>query len=242
MQTGRQIANLLLAMVMGATLVSCNAAPKLGGQSIGQAFPDTQAAALVRAGASGDEAEVALLMRQGADFNAIGDNGATPLMWALHARNHRGVEALLKAGADPNMMTEKVPMSPMNFVPLGDDPELLRLLLKYGGNPNHPGIGRISDRPLSAAASQGKIENMKLLLEAGADINAHDKFNESAATKTVALAKFEATAFLLDHGYVFNLSYLARRVKGRVVPNDSEAKAWQDKVVEMLDTRLAHKK
>lgn len=233
-----RLLNLFLVGVLTMTSLSCNALSNLGGKSIDQTFADEKVVALVKAADAGDAAKVALLVRQGTNVNAVGNNGATPLIWALNARNHRGVEALLQAGADPNLVTDKVGMSPMNFVPMGDDPELLRLLLKHGGNPNHPGQGKIDERPLTQAAHFGRIENMKLLLDAGADINAHDKFNESAATLSVDLGKFEATAFLLEHGFNHNLSYLARSVKIVQVPDNSDAQRWKDKVLMMLEAKV----
>lgn len=213
---------------------SCGALTKLGGQTISQTFEDEKVVSLVKAADAGEADKVAQLVRQGANPNAVGNNGATPLLWALNARNHRGLEALLQAGADPNLLTEKVGNSAMYFASMGDDPELLHLLLKYRGNPNHPEQGQIKERPLSQAAAYGRIENMKLLLEAGADINAHDQFNASAATKTLALSKFQATAFLLEHGFNYNLTYLAKMVEIVQVPKDSDAQRWKDKVILML--------
>lgn len=216
---------------------SCSGLTQLGGQSIGETFADENVAALVKAAVAGKADKVAQLAAAGVNVNAVGNNGATPLVWALNARNHQGVEALLRAGADPNLLTEKLGIAPMYFISMGDDSDLLRLLLKYGGNPNHEGRGRIDERPLSQAASEGRIENIKLLLEAGADINAHDEFGESAATATLALAKFEATAFLLERGYSYNLSYLARGVKIIQVPPNSDAQRWKDRVIVMLKER-----
>lgn len=216
---------------------SCSALLTLGGSTVNETFINEKVIKLVEAAMSGDVEKVAQLAKQGINVNTIADNGATPLLWALNARNHRGVEALLKAGADPNLLTEKTGISPMNLVPMGDDPELLRLLLKFGGNPNHPGRGKISERPLSLSASQGRIENMKLLLAAGAEINAHDKFDESAATQSLNLSRFDATVFLLEHGFNYNLAYLARNVKVIQVPKNTQAQQLKDQVIQMLKER-----
>lgn len=209
----------------------------LGGNAVSETFINEKVIKLVEAAISGDVEKVEQLAKQGVNVNVIADNGATPLFWAMNARNHRGVEALLKAGADPNLLTAKTGMSAMNFVPMGDDPELLRLLLKFGGNPNHPGQGKISERPLSLSASQGRIENMKLLLAAGAEINAHDKFDESAATLSLNLGRFDATVFLLEHGFSYNLAYLARNVKIIQVPKNTQAQRFKDQVILMLKER-----
>ncbi len=231
--------HLLMMGLCLMTSLSCSGLSSLGGQSIEQTFSNKSVVVLVKAANSGDVEKIDYLVKQGINVNTIGNNGATPLIWTLNARNHRGVEALLQAGADPNLAPDKTHFSAMNFVPLGDDPELLRLLLKYGGDPNHLGAGRITDRPLSLAASEGRIENMKLLLDAGADINAHDKFNESAASNSITLAKFEATVFLLEHGFNFNLSRLERMVKSRQIPDNSPSKQWKEKALRMLKEKIA---
>ena len=216
----------------------CSALSSLGGESIGETFgSDAKVVALTKAAVAGDADKVAKLVKEGANVNAVGNNGATPLVWALNAKNPRGVEALLKSGADPNLVTDKYRASPMYFLSGGNEPELLRLVLKYGGNPNHPGKGRIQERPLSVAASEGRIENIKMLLDAGADVNAHDQYNASAASVASAQANFDATALLLEHGFNFNLPYLARGVKGRVVPASSNRQHWKDKVIQMLKDR-----
>ncbi len=237
MTVRKYIAICLLIGVMTTTSVTDGALSTLGGQTIHQTFKDDKVAALIKAAVAGDEKKVALLASQGVNINMMAENGATPLMWALNSRNHKSVEALLKAGADPNLLSDKIGMSPMNFVPMGDDVELLRLLLKYGGNPNHPGQGRIEELPLSQAAHFGRIENIRLLLDAGAEINSHDQFNESAASSSVDLGNFETTAFLIEHGFNYNLVYLARSVKIRQVPPNSDAQRWKDKVLQMLKER-----
>lgn len=216
---------------------SCSAWPHFGGQTIRQTFTDQKVVSLIEAALSGESERVASLVASGADVNAVGNNGTTPLLWVLNANNRDGVEALLRVGANPNLSTEKIGDPPIYFVSMGDDPELLRLMLKYRGDPNHPGRGRIEDRPLSQAAAKGRIENMKLLLEAGADINAHDNFEETAATGALGLAKFDAIAFLLEHGYSYNLSYLARGVKMIQVPAESDAQHWKGKVIILLKDR-----
>jgi ankyrin repeat protein len=56
-----------------------------------------------------------------------------------------------------------------------DRPEMLRLLLAHGADPN---VGRL--RPLADAARDGKPEMVLMLLEAGADLNAADEDGRTA--------------------------------------------------------------
>ncbi|MEK6789606.1 MAG: ankyrin repeat domain-containing protein [Pseudomonadota bacterium] len=233
----KRLLSLFFGVVLMSVTSSCSALSQLGGQTIRQTFTDEKVVVLVEAAVAGESKKVAQLAAQGVDVNAVGNNGATPLIWALSSRNKSGVAALLRANANPNLRAEKIGDAPMYFVSMGDDPELLRLLLEHGGDPNHLGRGRIEERPLTQATAKGRIENIKLLLAAGADINAHDSFEESAATSAIDSAQFEAIALLLERGYTYNISYLARGVQIRHVPPESDAQRWKDKVIVMLKER-----
>jgi len=49
---------------------------------------------------------IKLLIKAGADVNAIGDMGETPLHAALSQKNKEIIRALLQAGANPNIRSE----------------------------------------------------------------------------------------------------------------------------------------
>ena len=79
-------------------------------------------------------------------------------------------------------------------------------LLEYGANPNDIEAG---DRrkgnstrytPLRGASENGDIESVKLLLDAGADINYHDEFGSSALGKSVMRGYYDVTLLLLENG------------------------------------------
>jgi ankyrin repeat protein len=54
----------------------------------------------------GETDNALLLIENGADINAIGDMGETPLHAALHQRNHLVINALLKANARTDIVSE----------------------------------------------------------------------------------------------------------------------------------------
>ena len=122
-------------------------------------------------------------------------NGTNPVCFAAWSRSHEALEMLLKAGADPNV-TYGRDMTPLRRAALYDDtescrlllehgaipsdaavnaaawrnrdPECVKVLLDYGGNPNPGGddFGAIN-----WAAWEAQTEAVKALLERGADPN-----------------------------------------------------------------------
>ena len=99
-------------------------------------FENVNAAALADAAAAGDEAAIGRAMAKGADPNAKGTAGITPLLYVLaETRNKNGIRGLLRRGADPNYISPNG-ISPMLAVAQGKDPELLSIFLEGGGNPN----------------------------------------------------------------------------------------------------------
>src|SRR5713226_8310253 len=153
------------------TLSAALGEAKFGGLTARQAFPDEKVGALVEAATRGDLKQVDALLQGGANVNAAGAQGVSPLIWVLAARNKKGAEHLLKAGADPNQKTMEKNESAMSLAAGGNDPQILEMLLKHGGNPNLRGP---NDDPLLHIAILGqRWENMRLLLKHGADINGY---------------------------------------------------------------------
>lgn len=215
---------------------------KLGGMTTYEAFPDEKVARLVEAASRGNPEEVDASIRAGADVNAVGAHGVSPLIWVLATRNKIGAERLLKAGANPNYIvpstepTKKLANeSAMSLAAGGNDLELLELLLKHGGDPNLRGP---DDRPLlHIAVFQYRWDNLRLLLKYGADINIHTSDGSTAADVTVSLAHFDQAAFLLEKGFNYDLQEFAKGVEIVQVPRNSEQYQWKQKVIEMLKER-----
>jgi len=66
-------------------------------------FQDPQLIALCRAVEANDVNEMERLIAAGADANAVGKDGMTPLLWAFPDRKLERFECLLKRGANPNL-------------------------------------------------------------------------------------------------------------------------------------------
>lgn len=211
---------------------------QLGGRTVEQTYEDPKVASLVNAAVDGHVAEVERLIAAGANPNTVGKDGTTPLFWALNSKSTPGVEALLKAGADTGKVTpQSRGYSSMALVSGGNNPELLALLLRYKGDANGLNAATIKTKPLYLAAAQGRLQNVKLLLDAGADVNVHDDTGLSAATVAAAMGEFEIVSLLLDRGYTYDLGSLAKDTRIIKAFSTPDGPAWKAKVIDKLKSK-----
>lgn len=94
----------------------------------------------------GDAKAIELLAASAADVNRpSGGNGWTPLQHAVHKRQAPAVAALLRAGADPNLVASRG-LSPLMMAAGYGDITSFDLLVKAGANPSfeiEPGINAL---------------------------------------------------------------------------------------------------
>lgn len=164
---------------------------------------------LARAAAAGKPDEVARAVRAGADPNARGKEGLTPLFWSIMANSAVGVKALLQAGANPNL-----PMRMNNgkgfewdeypvVIAAKGKPAVLKVLLDNGGSPES------ASYKLSALrAAVGCLECARLLVERGANVNRVIE-GENAGFTAVATGQFDVVVYLLERGFNVDLAKIA---------------------------------
>ena len=131
--------------------------------------------------------KVKLLLARGANPNAKGAYGSTPLLDAAERGNSRNVEALLNAGADVNAKDDE------GDIPLLEalDPDrkrndehyhaLIRALLR-AKNVNVNAQNKEGETALMRAVRLGNVESVRLLLGAGANPNVADNVGYTAYT------------------------------------------------------------
>ena len=227
---------ILLLMIIPALLAGFWE-KKFGGMTVKEAFPDERVARLVDTASHGDLQEVDAQIRAGADVNAVGRDGITPLLWVMGTRNFKGMEHLLKAGANPNYEDAKRGISAMYLAAGGDRPDFLELILKYGGDPNLRG-GEHDEPMLHIAVSQLREKNIEILLKRGADINGHTgMMKHTAADNALTFGRFDLVVYFLDRGLTYNLRGLAKGVEITQVPKESKQQRTKEKVIEMLRAR-----
>lgn len=134
-------------------------------------FTDSHTIRLTDAALKGDSAGIAAALASGADPNARGRDGITPLHVALLNFSLTGFQALLDAGADPNIPAANGD-SPMAIAALFPDSSYLGAALRHGGKPD--ALDARKRTPLMLAAATGRLKNVRLLIDARADPNARD--------------------------------------------------------------------
>ena len=124
--------------------------------------------------------------------------GTTLLHWAVGTERFNAAEALLKAGADPNIISTRDGGTAL-YLAAGfswidnqakTDPKFVKLLLEHGADPNigfvgnHHTMPEIGTTPLMRSIGSG-IEKTRALVEAGADINFRTERGVTAAIQAL---------------------------------------------------------
>jgi ankyrin repeat protein len=119
-------------------------------------------------------AAVVGLLREGAEPNIIW-NGATPLMMAAaHAGHFRVADALLKAGADPNLGVSLL-HADWHFEHLA---RALEYMVQHGWDVNNTDSAGMSALHRSAACGHARVARM--LISFGADTKLRDRTGAAA--------------------------------------------------------------
>ncbi|ERE16316.1 hypothetical protein O166_03765 [Pseudogulbenkiania ferrooxidans EGD-HP2] len=220
-----------------------------------EAYRNPQAVALVKAAVHGDVETVTQLAAAAPGLvNTLEDGAVPPLLWAICADNVEGFEALLKAGADPNLGGSghgpgdgkghgrkengtiiREGWSAMLLAAGSGNPAFLRLALRYGGDVNAAKGKRVEpNQPLLQAAYHGLFDNVKTLVAAGADINTKD-IRTTAPEYAIAVGgRFDIAVWLLQQGFHHDLLSLALGAEICQVPLNSPLQRSKEQLINML--------
>ena len=150
--------------------------------------------------------------------------GGTLLMLAVRTNKTESVKALLELGANPNETNDTIRNFGRNAVLFASkfsrvSPKILKMLLEHGGNPNSVERGVQQDNLgnwvparhfalFEAVDSEGDYEKVKMLVEAGADVNMQTE-DTGAGAMYVALAfnRMDVLLYLLEHGADYNRKF-----------------------------------
>lgn len=202
----------LLTIGLSLTLSACEFAQAIGLEPIrlvplrpNAYFAEGPQRDLAKAIGSGDVAGIEDALARGAQVNAVGNDGATPLLWCMAKARPESMRVLLRNGANPNQVTTRLLAgteqyeSPMHLAAELASDEYLRLLLDSNGDPNLP-IGRLARTPLFAAVNASALANTELFLARGADVNYKDRDGYTVLIRPVAVQDFPMATMLLRAG------------------------------------------
>jgi ankyrin repeat protein len=149
--------------------------------------------ALMMASRTGKPDAITVLLEGGAGVNARESwGGTTALMWAVAEQHPAAVKVLIDHGADLNARS--------NFVPAANGRGF------EGRTPAAPRSDQKVEEfasgwltPLMLAAREGDVESAKLLLAAGADVNAIAGDGKDALGLAIFNGNYELASFLIDN-------------------------------------------
>ena len=148
--------------------------------------------ALMMASRTGKTDAIDVLLEGGAKVNTRETwGGTTALMWAVAERHGAAVKTLIDHGADVNARS--------NFVPAANGRGF------EGRTPVAPQPGQAAEEfasgwftPLMFAAREGDVESARLLVAAGADVNAPASDGKDALGLAIFNGNYELASFLID--------------------------------------------
>lgn len=134
--------------------------------------------------------------------------GMSPLMYALIEQRRESFFTLLLLGANPNLSC-RAGAAVINRAAAESDPAWLKAAMKAGGDPNLVPIDHLYrgpyGTPLTWAINKGRLDNVKILCDAGAALDATDRFGVSALSEAWDGGMFEIVHYLLERGADYNL-------------------------------------
>ncbi|WP_426670492.1 ankyrin repeat domain-containing protein [Mucilaginibacter sp. McL0603] len=150
--------------------------------------------------------------------------GQTLLLMAVKTLKFESAKTLVSLGANPNDQDKYDGSSPLmeaahiNFLgndTYGSDPRYLKLLLEHGGDPNaeQKGTRRKGNgtryTPLLRACAIGNFDYVKILVDAGANVNYNNEFSMSPLGEAVIVGSNpDVVIYLIEKGADYKRSLL----------------------------------
>lgn len=150
---------------------------------------------LVRAVIDDRAPAVRALLDRGADPNATGPDGVTPLM--LAADRPDVADMLLKAGANPDAAAAFLGITPLLRAAEAGNTATVERLLAAGAKIDHPNT--LGQTALFRAAECDHADVVELLAKSGADVNRASREGWTPLTVAVSRGSTTAVAALLRH-------------------------------------------
>jgi ankyrin repeat protein len=166
---------------------------------------------------NGSAPVIAKLLDAGADANGATTEGETPLMTVARTGSVEAAKVLLAHGADVNAKEQWRQQTPLMWAVAESHPEMAQELIAHGADVNARQVTWNWERqvtkeprekwmplggltPLLFAGRQGCLDCARILLKAGAEINAANPNGFSSILLAIINSHYDVAAFLLDQG------------------------------------------
>ncbi|MBK9249762.1 MAG: ankyrin repeat domain-containing protein [Ignavibacteria bacterium] len=139
--------------------------------------------------------------------------GQTLLMLSIVNLQYSSCKTLLEVGADVNIHDtysgkSAIIIAAAVFNDIDDNTRFVKLLLSHGADPSDAEVGdrkhghwtRFTPLTYSTSISKTRLPIVKVLVEAGANINYRDENNFSALSSALLASDYEVVLFLLQKG------------------------------------------
>lgn len=199
-----------------------------------------EVAALAAAAGSGDIYEIDRLVGLGTDVNYLGKGNISPLLWALLRENKRGFEQMLEVGARADLLRNGM-RSTLDIIALNPDSDYLRMALAHGANPNTVNDWNFQT-PIFETLEDSLIENMNMLIDAGADINFQNRAGTTPLIFAAGQNHYHVAFILLKSGADFRIrentgNTVVYSIENNTFVESLDTGGWRAKVVEFLRER-----
>ncbi len=167
-------------------------------------YADANQIKFLQAVGRGNEENMKKYLELGADVNAIGKEQMHPLFWAISKGNLKGFEFLLANGSNPEIanVTSKDGKLTYTLYEIAltiDNGSYLSLLLKYGMSPDRP-IAFAGNTVMRHAILHSRINQVRLLIEAGANLNHQNDSGQTPMLMAAGINKFDMVYLFLENG------------------------------------------
>jgi quinoprotein dehydrogenase-associated probable ABC transporter substrate-binding protein len=149
-----------------------------------------------------DVDRVGYLLAHGAHANSPDGDGYTPLISAIRSGFVGVATHLVEHGGDANL-TDRSGWTPLMWATWGDNPALVSMLLAHRAKLDATDNDGLT--PLGIAAQNGKVKATRVLLDAGADVNAPIAKGGYTPLMLASISgSNELAAALIEHGAKVN--------------------------------------
>lgn len=184
---------------------------------------------------SGQLEALEMLVNKGGDIDHVDDIGGTPLLWAVAlSKNPETARYLVDAGASVNVV-DKSGMTPLIWAAGIGQPEAVAILVDNGAEVDVVEI-HTKESALMRAARIGNAGNLRILLDADADMELKNMLGQTAMVIAAAQGRLEKVKMLGEAGADLSV----RDLRGWTVLDHARARTDGERVevIEYLEAAV----